>query len=182
MRSDYSIFKPTDTLYTKGGEFSLNGKNYIGEYCVLDEKFYSGKAEDSTGYELTAYYNNSNNYVYDSLYDFNKLEKSLKQPIYAKITPLQSDYDTGYYFRYFLQSIIDKGKVPIEITSAQSETLGQPNGLDNQVNELIRIKWYLTGPNIAEKNRVEVSIAANRNPNIIYSIKNYIEFAKPNFI
>lgn len=182
MRSDYSIFKPTDTFYTKGGEFSLNGKNYIGEYYILDEKFYAGKAEDNNGYELTSFYSNNNNYVYDSLYNFDKLEKKLKQPTQAKITPLDSDYDTGYYFRYFLQSIIDRNKVPTEITPTQADTLGMPNGLDNQVNELIRIKWYLTGQGIVDKNRMEVSIAANKYPNIVYSIKNYSEFAKSNII
>lgn len=182
MRSKYSVFKPTDTLYTKGGEFSLNGKNYVGEYYTLDGKSYSGKAEDNSGYLLAAFYPNNNNYVYDKLYKFNKLEKNLKQPVQARVTPINSDYDNGYYIRYFLQSLIDADKIPTEITPPEAETLGRANGLDNQVNDLIRIKWYLTGPMIAEKNRTEVSIAANKHPNIIYSVKNYVEFAKPNFI
>ena len=184
-RSIYSILNTKETLYTKGGEYSLNGKNYIGEYHEQDGKVFTGQAEsDQVSLELTPFYNNSNNYDYDKVNKFTKIEKTLQQPVATIITPNSSDYAIGYYNRQFIQSITDSTKIPIEVSSQAVQTFGKPKGLDNRVNDLIIIKWTLTGmaKDIIEKNFKEIASASIKYPNMVYAVRNYTEFARPNII
>lgn len=189
-RSKYGVLNSTETYYTKGGEFFLDGKNYKGEYHFVDGKIFSGPVNSTNPKELTKYYGSQDLFVYDKLYNFNKIESTFKQPTVKLISPADTDYDLGYYQRYFLQSLIDTRSIPIEIGPDEIDILGTPGGYDNQANDFFSLKWTLTGPlrttgnyiGIFEKNYKVVLEASAKYPNIVYSIKNFTQFAKPTIL
>lgn len=194
-RSRYSIFKPSETYYTKGKEYSLNGQNYIGEYHISNDKPLSGPIGSDSSQELTEYYASDALYTYDKLYNFQKIEHTFKEPLAIKIVPQETDYELGYYTRYFLQNIVDIYKVPIEINEEERQTYGQPNGLDSNLNVVVPITWTLVGPmittkrldgtlseSIADKNEKAMARAVASFPNFNYAVKNYIEFARPTIV
>ena len=196
-RSRYSALNSAQTYYTKGNEYSLDGANYIGEYHIKDEIVYTGPAgpsNDGAKRRLTKYYADQNNYNYDRLNNFAKIESTFKEVKPAIITPQEADYDLGYYTRYFLQKITEETKMPIEIAFNEQELLGKEKGYDDRINDLIEIKWTLVGPlnttigpggqiveGIFERNSAEVLKAAQKYPNILYAFRNYTEFARPNY-
>jgi hypothetical protein len=191
----YSITTDTNTHYTKGGEYSFEGSNYAGEFHYKDGKPYAGPFGSVSNRPLTQYYSSSVNYTYDKLFNFNKIESTLKQPAKAIITPTDKDYEVGSYQRYFMQNLIDKNKIPVEITRAQYESLGKPGGLDNQINAAFTFVWFLTGPltsykdsngyvvdGLTQKNEKTIQTTSQLYSNIIYTVKNYVEFARPTFV
>lgn len=193
-RSRYSILNSAHTYYTKGGEYSLDGENYIGEYHIKDEIAYTGPVGTSIKKQLTKYYSNQNNYHYDKLFNFNKIEPTFKEVKPAKITPQETDYDLGYYTRYFLQKITEETKMPIEIAFNEQEILGKEKGYDDRINDLVEVKWILVGPlnttigpggqtveGIYERNYAEVLRVSQKHPNMLYAFRNYTEFARPNY-
>lgn len=185
-----------DTHYTKGKEYSLNGNDYIGEYHFRSGKAFAGPFGTNTPKPLSAYYPDSMNYTYDNLFNFAKLESALKQPTrLTAVVPTESDYKVGSYQRYFMQSLIDSAKIPVELTKTEFQTAGKPNGLDNRVNAAFSFVWVLTGPlrsykdnngyvvdGLYEKNEKTLLQIAQTYPNIIYTVKNYVEFARPSFV
>ena len=192
-RSRYSIFNPVDTYYTKGFEYSLNGENYVGEYYVKDGVVYTGPA-NSSGQMLTKYYDDSNNFSYDKLFSFKKIESTFKSIQANKVEPQETDYELGFYDRYFLYNITDATKMPIEIQPAEQEILGKAKGYDDRVKDLVIVKWQLTGPlnnttsssglfypGIYETNVAAVERVSQKYPNMVYAFRNYTEFARPNF-
>lgn len=191
----YDISNIIHTRYTKGSEYSLDGKDYVGEYHIINDKAYTGPSDAIGTKLLTRYYPNSSVYTYDSLFNFRKVESSFQQPKDAVITPTEGDYSSGVFLRYFLQSIIDPQKMPIEITRDGYESLGKTKGFDNATNMAFTVLWTLTGPlrsyldnngyviqGIFEKNETEVLKSATAYPNIQYKLKNYVEFARPTFV
>lgn len=194
IRSRYSIFNPTDTYYTKGFEYSLDGENYVGEYHIKDGIPYKGPVTDVERIELTRFYSEQNNFEYDKLFDFKKVEPTFKKIQAAKIEPQETDYELGFYERYFLYNITDATKMPIEIQPAEQEILGKTKGYDDRVNDLVVVKWQLTGPlnnttsrsglfyaGIYETNVATVEKISQKYPNMLYAFRNYTEFARPNF-
>ena len=193
--NQYSITTDVNTHYTKGGQYSLNGVNYAGEYHYKEGKPFAGPFGSVSDKPLTQFYSSSANYVYDKLFNFSKVESTLKQPAKAIITPTDRDYTAGSYQRYFMQSLIDKNKIPVEITRSQYESLGKPGGLDNRTNAAFTFVWFLTGPlnsykdsngylveGLTQKNEKTIQEVSRLYPNIIYTVKNYVEFARPSFV
>lgn len=191
----YDINNIVHTQYTKGGEYSLNGRDYVGEYHIINKKAFTGPNDSIQSVELTRYYPNNALYTYDSLFNFKKIESTYKQPKDSIITPDEGNYQAGVYLRYFVQSLVDTRKMPIEIDQLGYESLGKPNGLDNASNASFSILWTLTGPlrsyvdpngyvidGIFEKNQAQVQKLSTAYPNIQYKLKNYTEFARPSFV
>ena len=193
--SKYDANSVIHTRYTKGGEYSLKGVDYVGEYHILDNIAYTGPSDSIESSALTKYYPDAAVYTYDSLFNFKKLESTLKQPKDVTIQPTEGNYKVGSFLRYFVQSVIDPQKMPIEINQAGYDSLGKPNGIDNRSNTGFVVLWTLTGPlrsyvdgnnhviqGIFEKNEAEVLKLAPAYPNIQYKLKNYVEFARPTFV
>ena len=87
--SIYDVNNKIHTHYTKGGEYSLSGVDYVGEYYLLNGKAYSGKSGDINAKELTKYYPNNTVYNYDNLFNFQKIESTYKQPKNSIIQPTE---------------------------------------------------------------------------------------------
>jgi hypothetical protein len=152
-------------LYTKGNEFTVNGKQYVGAYYkTFNGKVYTGKnpaegsSKELTPISLTSLENlptNTRNeggiVLNDSTkqYLINPNIKNLKTyqiPPHYYPKPTDSDYTKGYIMRYFAKKRNDNGYV-IEISkdiylSLQSNT-SEYDYITYQATDLF---WQLTGP------------------------------------
>ena len=111
-RNEFSIgLKNYIYLYTKGGQFSLDGKEYIGEYHFDGTIAKAGPVPPPPSQPeaptLRRLYNNPDHYTYDSVKKFSVpvLLRTDPQPyLYA---PVESAYIVGFDARYFVEKIND---------------------------------------------------------------------------
>jgi len=154
-------------LYTRGTTYALpNGKPYTGRYYLLyDGTAYTGaNPVVGTNEQLTPINTTSNsptlganpsiagNISYNS-YNIaksnNTTEKNASNleeltPYYP--TPTQSDYQLGYFTRYFAKNVTGPGYI-LEIS--QNDYANVKNGVYNSIvilYEVATLLWQLTGP------------------------------------
>jgi len=185
--------RPETYLYTKGGEFSLQGENYVGEYHFLDKKPYTEPTHSNTSQQLTKFYTDKRLYIYDHLKDFKNLIDEYKEPIPIRIRVELLDYSAGYVQRHFVEKAFGSDRYPIEIDFVQAQNYNKPKSINGGLYNLATINWKLTGPlnnryddrgmllekGIQEHNALEVERISPKITNISYVIKNFIEFARP---
>jgi hypothetical protein len=213
-RSVYSLTYPNVTGYTKRFEYSLDGENYVGEYHILDGLAYTGPPKIGKQYRkvLTKYYSNQNNYIYDKLNKFEKIESTYITPIYVRPVPQSGDYRIGFIVRYLLQETLRKDHVPVEVGQQGLDRYGKPNGHDSALYTLIQIQWKVTGPlydiktfvqgqtqmingelvkladreqitpGIIDENKRTIDNLTNLYPALPFAFKNYQEFAQPTIL
>jgi len=151
-------------LYTKGGEFIINGKEYIGAYYkTYSGKVYSGKNPiNGSSQELLPLINNSSLFqgnaqskggilvdTYTKKYIDNPNVTDLN--LYIKPTqfypkPTDNDYQKGYIMRYFAKKRNDIGYV-IEINKETYLSLTKQDKVYDYVTyQAIDVFWQITGP------------------------------------
>jgi hypothetical protein len=153
----------TINQYTRGDEYQLNGKMYIGAYYkTFNGKIYSGANPVlGSSQELQVIQNNNININLDNKKGVvilnNKSDQYIKNPNIKNLQtyqippqyypqPTDSDYAKGYIMRYFAKKRNDIGYV-IEISkdtylSLQSST-SEYDYITYQATDLF---WQLTGP------------------------------------
>jgi len=206
--SSFSSRKKTRThLYTKGGEFSLNGEDYIGEYYLEGDSPFTGPApiginEDinhvgdpdlvnpkirlitpkaaETGKLLRRVYQEHYQYDYERIKAFNIPILDFIDPIPYLYVPKDSAYDSGEGVRYFVQKRGSDDSYAVEIDSKQWETIGQYKGIDDGLYAFIGVTWKLVGAHdiIAQQNELALFKAQKVIPSILYSVKSFTEFAR----
>lgn len=192
QKTPYSSIKsprPTTYLYTKGGQFSLNGENYIGEYHQLGAVFRTGPIPDPQSLLLTRFYSNKDLYDYDRARNFK--QRLRVEPNQIVFFPKQGDYEAGFSKRYFVERSGAYEGYPIEIDKSQKTTYGKEGGIDEAAYSLVTLEWKLTGyernvykngelfvMGIYEHNLREVVTNSRVIPNLITAIKSYTEFAR----
>lgn len=194
-----SKIKPPKT--TKGGEFSLNGKEYRGKYYeTFDGKFFTGdnpvygKNElliKIKSYPNSAYMNKNpmTQKFRQQLAQVNGLDNASLQimsipgavfrgePTSYFPQPVQSDYDKGYIVRYFTKKINTPGYV-IEISPAEYAAIKDGSVPYDVSYWLIQeIFWKLTGP-LNQKRISQYDIRAG----IIDTNQRLVETANKTFI
>lgn len=148
-------------LVTNGSQFRLNGSPYAGKYYqTFDGKYYSGanpivgpnqQLEPVTVYanqlELDALRLNPN-----ARKEFANKTKSqdssvgVYEPASYFPTPTESDYRKGYFFRYFVKKINEKGYVK-EISQQEFELIKLGTApYDVSYYQIESVMWKLTGP------------------------------------
>ena len=171
-------------LYTKGGAFSLDGQNYVGEY-----HYDSGIAKTGptityapnidTSKVLQRVYNNADHYAYDKIKNFNipTLQFVNPRPIIYK--PSNLGKLAGFEIRYFVQkrNIIDSFAVEIDIV--QYTAAGKKGGIDLGLYAITTLYWKLDGTknDITRHNEIEVFKGSQQLSNIAYAVKNYVDGA-----
>ena len=206
--SSFSSRKKTRThLYTKGDEFSLDGKNYIGEYYIEGDSPYTGptpvdinqdinrigdpdlvnpkikfitpKAVE-TGKLLRRVYSENYQYEYERIKAFHIPILNFIDPIPYLYQPKDSAYSAGEDVRYFVQKRGSNDSYAIEIDSRQWELLGGFEGIDDGLYAYIDIAWKLVGAYdiIAQQNELTLFKAQKVIPSIFYSVKSFTEFAR----
>jgi len=151
-------------LYTKGGEFIINGKEYIGAYYkTYSGKVYSGKNPiNGSSQELSPLINNNSlfqgnvkskggilvdtntkNYINNpNVTDVNLY--IIPTQFYPK--PTTNDYLKGYIMRYFAKKRNDIGYV-IEINKETYLSITKQDKVYDYVTyQAIDVFWQITGP------------------------------------
>lgn len=172
--------KQNNYLYTKGGEFSLDGIDYVGEYHVEGAIAKTGPVPTNESKVLRRPYTDADVYVYDNIKNFNTaiLRYVEPRPIVLNITNV--DYARGYVYRYFVESITIK-PYTVEIDKIQYDLIGKANGIDPNTYVNALVKWKLTGTlqEIEAENQKQIGEAIKSTKNILYSIRSYIEYSTP---
>jgi hypothetical protein len=157
--------KITVNLYTKGDEFSINGKPYIGAYYkTFNGKSYAGKnpvigtSQELIPINIKSVESNSTGITNRSGILYNdKTDKYIKNPNIKNLQtyqippqyypqPTDSDYAKGYIMRYFGKKRNDIGYV-IEISKDTYLSLQSKNSeYDYITYQAIDLFWQITGP------------------------------------
>ena len=194
-------------LYTKGGEYSLNGIEYVGEYhiengvpkvgpipmslendinrttavdSISSNVRLSKKDKPSEGGVLRRLYANKDQYTYDSVKGFKVPVVDFVDPKPYIWKPNEAAYEATEGTRYFVEKINDEGSFAIEIDPEQYQLIGLPRGIDNGLYSFTSIRWKLVGSRdyITTFNQQQLYQAAYIVPSILYSVKNFTEYAR----
>lgn len=194
-------------LYTKGGEYSLNGVEYIGEYYIEENTARTGpmppvstdevnavgdpdlinpkarlfvQKTSEWGKELRRVYPNDDQYQYEKLKKFNITVREFVDPRPHIYQPKESAYGTGYDERYFVQKRGDESSYAIEIDLSQWELIGYSRGIDDGLYAYTSVNWRLVGAYdyIAQQNELALFRAQKTVPSILYSVRNFTEYAR----
>ncbi len=182
--TSYSVYSPRKQeniyLYTKGKEYSLNGKEYIGEYHLDNQIPKTGPKPTSNSQKLQRHYVNEDHYTYEKVKKFNVLVAKFVDPIPHRYNPNQAAYDSGFDRRYFVEKINDTESYIIEIDQQQYNDIGKPNGIDPGLFNFVAVDWKLTGrqQDILNYNEASLAAAISIIPNIQYGVRNYLEYAR----
>ena len=167
-------------LYTKGGEYSLDGKDYVGEYHLQDVTAQTGPVPSSQSKTLHRVYKNSDHYVYDKVFSFNVPVLNYIDPIPYRYQPNEQVYALGSDIRFFVEKKDDDNSYAIEIDSLQYDKINLIGGIDGGLYNHTAVEWRLTGrrDDIIKFNQYQIQKASSVIPTIEYAIKNYLEFAR----
>lgn len=167
-------------LYTKGGEFSLDGAGYIGEYHKNNGIPYTGPIPSKQAKLLRRLYGNPDHYTYDQLFDFKTPASLLGEPTPYVYSPKETAYAVGFDTRYFAEKRNDASSYAIEIDQQQYRNIGRVGGIDEGLYLTTTVNWKLTGTfsSIEQHNKLEIFMASKIVPSVVFSIKNFIEFGR----
>lgn len=167
-------------LYTKGGEFSLDGVEYVGEYHKNNGIVYTGPTPSKQSKLLRKLYNNPDHYRYDQLFDFSTPASLVAEPTPHIYSPKQTAYTVGFDTRYFVEKRNDTLSYAVEVNQEQFKAIGRVGGIDAGLYHATTVSWKLTGTlgSIEQHNRLEIFKASKTVPSIAYAIKNFTEFAR----
>lgn len=167
-------------LYTKGGEFSLDGKDYIGEYHYAVTTPKTGPIPGPNSKVLQKAYKNRDHYIYDKAFNFNAPLKQYVTPKPHLYRPKEQAYVDGFDTRYFVEKIQDDKSYAIEIDINQYNSLNTPGGIDGGLYPSAIVRWQLTGrhDDIIKNNERELLVASRNVPSVYYVVKTPLEFAR----
>lgn len=161
-------------LYTQGKEWmSVDGIEYVGDY----HKYTTGEVFTKSSYiktisqKLIPYVelsdkDNATKFKYDSL---NKLNNNFSFAKYNKSIPLQSDYNDGYFIRYFVKRHFND--IITEVTKDIYSSL------TSEFYKKVTLRWKLVGDAVIVNERI-VLTAEKDIKGISNYITNYSEFVK----
>jgi hypothetical protein len=125
---------------------------------------------------MTIYPNNTRNITFNEI--------NTNYPIYNKVIPQQSDYENGFFYRYFVKKANDK----------MIYEISRDNYIDVSPDIYIRIaiNWKLTGKKndiyqnkikieegVYEYNKNQINIHKKYMPGIENTLRNPLEYWKP---
>jgi hypothetical protein len=157
----YPSFRIKPNLNTTGDQFVLNGKPYVGKYYeTYDGRFFSG-ANPIVGSneQLSPIANYPNTPGLDTLIVSNSTKRTLAsttkaqtgalnptEPAGYQPKPLDSDYNRGYFNRYFVKKVNETGYIK-EISVEEYNKIQDGSALyDVSFYQTEKILWKLTGP------------------------------------
>ena len=183
--------KITTNLYTKGNEFSINGKSYIGAYYrTYNGKVFSGKdpingssqelipikeldiiSEEKIGGVVLD--STTSNYINNP--NIKNLNSYLV-PIQYYPAPTDNDYQKGYIMRYFAKKRNDIGYV-IEVDKDTYQSLLKKDSVYDYITyQSIDLFWQITGPLRDDRKNKEYKVSG-----IIDTNKRLVEEKDKNF-
>ena len=188
--------------YTYGNEYvvATTGQDYIGLYYITNQgNAYTGKSTNSfekqlllTKNQAVALNETSQQYVALQQQQGNPFKIILPDPPSYFPQPEESDYDRGYFTRYFTKKINDRGISTLKEIDQQTYSKINSNSkdYDSYMWKTTQSKWVLTGSiNDTVVGGVVKKGVRNANYNLIlrasqlvegleYFIKDYTQFAR----
>lgn len=191
--------KGLNYLYSKGGEFSLDGQEYIGQYHIYGDLPYTQGEHTLESKLLQPYYSDQLIYEYDIK---GRSEFRPIQSLPKAYTPIvkEVNYQVGFVFRYFAQKIVSQDAIVYELSESDYNSIGRTFGLDRGMYNSTVVRWKLTGPlrsqivrnqlpggtileseieGIVDYNQKQIILANRILPGLRSSILDYAEFARP---
>jgi len=131
----------TDIKYTYGKEYMYNtGVEYIGYHHVFKNKIYAGPSHTTKSNILLKYVKNNDVKKYISL----RGQTNFNTPVEKLILPTESDYDIGWFNRYFIKQR-NYSKI-IEVNKQQYDSLkATRSGVNGKLYKGAQLIWKLTG-------------------------------------
>lgn len=179
--SRFSLRKNNNNyLYTKGYEFSLDGKNYIGEYHYEGTIAKTGPIKSDDSKPLRRFYNIQDHYLYDKSFNFEVKVLGYANPIPYLYKPREQVYISGYDSRYFVEKVDDENSYAIEIDQTQYQKIGKPGGIDSGLYLSAIVNWRFTGirEEVIKHNQIEIEKASRKLPSVIYAVRSFLEFTR----
>ncbi len=157
----YPSFRVKTNLNTAGNEFQLNGAPYTGKYyATFDGKFYAGAnpifGSNERLLPIAKYINDVGlkklGLREEARAEFatrTKVQIDLSnsvEPTSYQARPTEEDYSKGYFFRFFVKKVNEKGYIK-EIS--EQEFVGINSGTvpyDVSYYQTESVMWKLTGP------------------------------------
>jgi hypothetical protein len=189
----YPSFRVKTNQLTRGGEYSVNGKPYVGlYYTTYDGKSFTGpnpnlgpneildkiQINGDSNIGLKSLQNSQGNtkFVTELSGITNNVNTSQKNIVSFFPRPIQSDYDLGYIDRFFVKQKNNNGYIT-EISRLQyTEIVNGAVGYNISLLQTLNIRWKLTGP-LNSKRISQYDVRAG----IIDTNKRLVEQANPNF-
>lgn len=167
-------------LYTKGKEFFLNGKEYIGEYHYEGTTAYVGPEPEIPALKLGPYYSDLTIYRFDTL--STETPKQYTPPVNDYIEPSPGEIKAGKMNRYFVIRTNDKQFNLIEISKDSYGKIGTPGGIDPALYSSIVIPWIITSNKFKlretyQNNLDMVTLLSKQIPNLKSYILDYTKFS-----
>lgn len=157
----YPSFRIKPNLNTRGDQFFLNGKPYVGKYYeTYDGKFFSGPNPVLGPNEMLSVIENHpntpgldsigrSNYAKGKLASTTKSQTNISDPTEPSSyqpKPLESDYSRGYFNRYFVKKVNEAGYVK-EISQQEYTSIQDGSATyDVSYYQTETTMWKLTGP------------------------------------
>ena len=167
-------------FYTKGGEFSLNGVEYTGEYHLVATVPFTGPIHNDSSLQLRRFYAYDYHYTYDGLFDFLVPASLYIDPVPHTFVPTEVQYASGFAPRYFVEKLNDDQSYAIEIDLPQYQRLGKVGGIDGGLFTHTVVQWKLTGTAnaILQYNELQMIKAQQIVPSVLFCITSYTEFGR----
>lgn len=167
-------------LYTKGGELSLDGNDYVGEYHADGSGIFTGPIPSLTKKRLRKIYPSSDQYKYDQLFEFDVEVNTYVDPVPFVYTPSEQSYAAGFDNRFFVEKRADDLSYAIEIDQGQFARIGSNGGIDAGLYHSVELRWKLTGTldSISNHNRYQLLLASKQVPSVAYAVPNFTQFSR----
>lgn len=167
-------------FYTKGGEFSLNGVEYVGEYHLVALQPFTGPVHTESSLQLRRFYAYDYHYTYDGLFDFLVPASQYVDPVPYTFSPSEVQYTRGFAPRYFVEKLNDEKSYAVEIDLPQYQKLGKLGGIDGGLYSHSVVEWKLTGTAnaILLHNEMQMIKAQQIVPSVLFCITSYTEFGR----
>lgn len=148
MKSNFIIPTYDQAHYTKGKEYSLDLKEYIGEYHFRGIEPWTEPLPSVTSRKLSAYSDSFGVMEYDMIRADQTILKKYADPYTMFPTPTEKDYDLGTIVRYFVKDRTINVPVIIEIDSVQASKYGAVLGIDPVKYQLGSLIWAISAKEI----------------------------------
>jgi len=171
-------------LYTNGNEFVLY-EDYTIEYEGLYHKLPNGQI-----WTRSSPHSNSKR-LQEKRFDFSDDVKTYNairgnqqinyvRPIEKQVMPDESDYERGYFYRYFIQKKNTPHSTIMEIDADQLNRMNRTNnkGINVNIWHTTEVQWYLKGKYASNLNKRQVEHASKSFKGLEKYIFNYLEYVK----
>ena len=137
--------------YTPGGEYMINGQEYIGYYNITARGPFTGRvfADREQPLSVLRIVLNEQSQLYDELATKNGYTTDLEfdDPVGAQTTITAKDKKSGFINRYFLQQRNDKRARIKEIDKVQFDSVSDGTaGINPNLYKSVALRWKITGP------------------------------------